>query len=484
MRTVLRLCSFLFLLTLAPTSLAQNCTTNPPSPVITTVVSGNIGFVVTRIGIFQALSPPPAPSAFSFSAIPNGLRITGPFSASGGTTSNPDDALNDSFYLTVCTTDGSLINYAALSANNINSNQGCVGVGDIGEGPSGDGFSSCGTYFVWNWLSPPQPGPFLQYVTDIHVTGGAATGTYSSASPWTGSVSFSSVDYIVTSTGPPLTTTAPCPAATAKIIPFLSGLSADGFPTTITAAFAPTDDGTPVSLTTAAEDCDVAEFDWQQQITNLPLPANANLCHLGTPGKIACFAANSAPETILFSPPAFLDPPESGYTYNPLNTNQNYPFYYPWATVPTGCAEYSSPTSGICVLKISSNNNGTLNFFDSAFWALLPLGQYMQFETRLVGVLSGGLVGPTYFKWTWKSDLVPNSSGGSVQLASSAPVDGTGYWRHHDHEHQWRSADSAQMRPVRQLRILFGPLTANRFPSLYQGPLHLERLPLVPPPTR
>jgi len=221
---------------------------------------------------------------------------------------------------------------------------------------------------------------------------------------------------------------ASCPAIS-SVFPFAGGnKSADGYPTAMLATFSPSTSNTPMTLTDAENACGVAEFDWQQFVTSWPLLLDSSQCNLESLEPL-CLATVADPNTILFTPPKFYDPPKSGYTYNPADTGQNYPYYYPYSLVPVGCAIgpsiYSLGTS--CLLQVTTNNNGTLNFADYPVWSLLPSGQTMSFETHLVGVLSDGTVGPSFFQWTWQSTY-NGTIGGSkaVQTASSMPVDATG----------------------------------------------------------
>jgi len=230
-----------------------------------------------------------------------------------------------------------------------------------------------------------------------------------------------------------------CPANAAAIVPVLGGpTSRDGYPTTISAAFSPTSGGAPITLTTAAKDCNVAEFDWQQTVTHWPLPTSPILCELLSPTPL-CLATMAAPTQILSSPSpsTFSDPPLSGYNYDPFDTNFNYPFYYPAAVVFTGCAIGTSiyATGADCTLPIVTNNSGRLNFFDCPRWALLPAGEYMGFETRLMGVLADHSVGPVFGPpFTWTSTYKPNpctsspcnAGSGGISTISTQPVDGNG----------------------------------------------------------
>jgi hypothetical protein len=219
---------------------------------------------------------------------------------------------------------------------------------------------------------------------------------------------------------------------TANVFPFAGGdKSSTGLPTLMLATFSPSTTGNPITLTQAAAECEVTGFDWQQTITNLPPPNDPSACDLQS-SQPFCFATVDAPDTILSTPPlsSIPDPPPSGYTYDPFDTDSNYPFYYLWTNVQTGCAlgpsQFSGPPS--CSLQITTNNNSTLNFADRPEWPLLPDGQKLAFKTNLVGILSDGSLGPTFYTWTWTDTYTGPFTGGGIKLqaAGTQPVNGSG----------------------------------------------------------
>jgi Dockerin type I domain len=186
------------------------------------------------------------------------------------------------------------------------------------------------------------------------------------------------------------------------------------------ATFSPSTADAPTSLMAVANDCKVDGFDWQQIVTNLPVPFED---------------ADSKPLTA-----PFYDPPAAGYTYmlqkpvdyvSFLPPDQTFPFYYNPTIVSIGCA--IGLGEGVCSLPITSSDGQTLNFFDSPWNVGLPAGRYIGFTTRLVGVQAGKAVGKTFFEWIWISTYTgPPPDGGNtggvqiVQTASSLPVDGSG----------------------------------------------------------
>jgi hypothetical protein len=212
-----------------------------------------------------------------------------------------------------------------------------------------------------------------------------------------------------------------CPANASTVFPVAGGnKSSNGFPTAMLATFSPSTADAPTTLMAVANDCNVAGFDWQQIVTNLPIPFEDD---------------DGNPLSVPFN-----DPPAAGYTYmvkDPIDyasflpPDQTFPFYYNPTIVPNGCA--IGLGKGVCSLPITSSNGQTLNFFDSPWNVGLPAGGHIGFTTRLVGVQKGDAVGKTFFEWTWISTYTgPPPIGGNtggvqiVQTASSLPVDGSG----------------------------------------------------------
>jgi hypothetical protein len=191
----------------------------------------------------------------------------------------------------------------------------------------------------------------------------------------------------------------------------LSGQSASQQPYNIQATFAP---NMGVSLSTAAQDCGVASFDWQQTVVTLPQPSP--------------FTSATNPFQPLTAP--FLDAPPGGYNYTvycnsvlngPLNptlfqsnpsTAMSYPFYY----------QPNGPT-GDCMSLGSNETSNSLSFFDSPADNVLGPGQFIRFQTCVVGVdATGNPVSlPTSandcFNWI---DNYQGLLGDCVQLAAGA----------------------------------------------------------------
>jgi hypothetical protein len=205
-----------------------------------------------------------------------------------------------------------------------------------------------------------------------------------------------------------------CARVDTAVFPFAGGKkSKNGLPTAMLATFSPSTADAPISLMEAASTCGVKGFDWQQIVTNLPIPFDDSQ---GKP---------------LSTP--FSDPPEAGYTYmleDPIDyasflpPDQTFPFYYNPTIVPTGCA--IGLGGGICSLPITSSNGRTLNFFDSPRSSRLPAEAHFGFKTSLVGVTANDAEGQTFFRWTWISTYNETTGGVQIQTASSIPVDGTG----------------------------------------------------------
>ncbi|HLJ13476.1 MAG TPA: hypothetical protein VKV15_03195 [Bryobacteraceae bacterium] len=194
----------------------------------------------------------------------------------------------------------------------------------------------------------------------------------------------------------------------------LTGPTGIGTPT-ISASFL-SNQNTPLGaldLITAANYCGFTNLDWQQTITNLPGPSP--FFQIGNP-------------TALVAPPAFLDPPQRGYTYEP-NGDNSYPFYY-------------DPNNG--ELDGQSPDGMTLNFSDTPADPCLPgghstgirgcsgqnapAGSVLAFTTHLVGINADGTATDTGIGFTWQSTY-NGTSGGTATTKNSNPVDpgsGTG----------------------------------------------------------
>jgi Putative Ig domain len=291
--------------------------------------------------------------------------------------------------------------------------------GTVGNPYPGTTMAVTGGTAPYSWSAAGLPSGL-----SIGTSSGLISGTPMQSGTFTVTISVNDSTGLTASKQFPLTIDT-CPVA--NVIPHAGGQNSnDGYPTSITASFTPIMNGVPVSLNAAAAACGVAGFDWKQLITNWPLPTDPSQCNLLS-GAPLCLAAVGNPNTILFSPPVFSDPVFTGYTYDPVETALNYPFYYAVSSLPAGCAEYNE--DGSCNLPMITNQNSTLNFFDAPKWSLLPSGGYMGFQTRLVGVLSDGTVGRTFTQWNWRDTYKPSILGGSsggIQTLSFRPVDGNG----------------------------------------------------------
>jgi len=198
----------------------------------------------------------------------------------------------------------------------------------------------------------------------------------------------------------------------------------------INASFKP---NSSLDLAQAALICGFKDFNWQQLVTALPSPSPV-------------FQVGSAtPKT---APPAFLDPPPGGWTYDPQWDSA--PFFW----------DIKSTTN---VFSLERNKTfDTLSFFDapgdfclpdsvtglpSKAWTSLPLvradcqnktapfGSYMAFKTHLVGVNFDDTATDLGIGFTWTSNFngtpFMNGTGGIAiaQLSSLLPIDpdsGTG----------------------------------------------------------
>jgi uncharacterized protein (TIGR03437 family) len=196
----------------------------------------------------------------------------------------------------------------------------------------------------------------------------------------------------------------------------------------MTAVFAPNG----VNLADAATACNVASFNFQQWTTVLPLPNS--------------FYAAPAPTTPLKAPPAYLDPPQGGYTYQP---DTAFPFYWNATDLgPTG--KYDSGPFGGPLLPIQTSTSlvfsdaptnwcffgglggigcvvsEALNHLNSPF---APPGSFSEYATALVGVdKTGNPVSLSNMSWTWRSNF-NGTSGGIAKVKNSGGVDpgsGTG----------------------------------------------------------
>lgn len=184
--------------------------------------------------------------------------------------------------------------------------------------------------------------------------------------------------------------------------------------TEITSVFTP---NLGYTLAQAAQICGFTSFDWQQTITNLPLPS---------PFYSADLFEN------LTAPPAFNDPPPAGYSYQfPTPNAVGLPIYYNLGNGPSDLAVTSYETAN------------SLSFYDDPADPCLPGGNpyycggfapdgsYLGFSTQLVGIIGTypfAFVQPTGVGFSY-IDTFNGTSGGIAVINSVRPVDpnsGTG----------------------------------------------------------
>lgn len=126
----------------------------------------------------------------------------------------------------------------------------------------------------------------------------------------------------------------------------------------------------------------------------------------------------------LKAPPAFSDPPEGGYKYEPYGSDTAYPFYYSAGGLAGAFLPCAQGSVGIPVETANQ-----LRFEDCpANHVNWPLTVTTSFTTSLVGVLSSGLASTPLFTWTWQSTF-NGDAGGVSQTKSIFPIDpnsGTG----------------------------------------------------------
>jgi len=191
------------------------------------------------------------------------------------------------------------------------------------------------------------------------------------------------------------------------------------------------------TLAEAAQYCGFKEFDWQQTITSWPTPSSL-------------FLADHV--TRQTAPPSFLDPPLGGYGYGFAG---RYPFYYPWDSLATTCAEYDKPVAdgGTCILPVINAAGNTLSFFDSPYepcfaggagagtascnGKTILAGRFLGFTADVVGVLPSFVANTNCIPlktcvdlgigFSWKSNFNGGTAGGVFAVtASDVPADPTG----------------------------------------------------------
>jgi len=171
------------------------------------------------------------------------------------------------------------------------------------------------------------------------------------------------------------------PSACAAVVAGAISLGMANNGATMTAAFTP---NSGMTLAQAAAQCGVQSFNWQQTVTTDPYPPKA---------------ANG---TQLSAP--YLDPPVGGYLGGPADNA--YPYYWNSSELANG----SCPLNGQSVAIQTSN---TLTFCDTPAEPQLQAGQYLQFDTELLGIGPNDSSIPL-FDFDWKSNF-----GGTVQGVSA-----------------------------------------------------------------
>ncbi len=173
------------------------------------------------------------------------------------------------------------------------------------------------------------------------------------------------------------------------------------------------------SLTAAAAVCGYTAFDWQQEIVSLPLPN-------------PFFQVGYSQE--LSAPPAFLDPPSGGYTYELTLTDKTgallyptgddaYPFYWGVnngdlrnATL-TGILKFQDDPTNPCLPGGTGNGCGGKT---------APVGSRMAFYTSLVGVNPDGSPAITGIGFSWYSTFNGTSGGIATTKNINPPDPGSG----------------------------------------------------------
>lgn len=182
----------------------------------------------------------------------------------------------------------------------------------------------------------------------------------------------------------------------------LSAAGNDGMFTAIDAAFKP---NFGLSLADAALIGEFKGFDWQQWVVRDPVDIHA---------------ADGTPLSV-----PFLDPPKGGYQEYKLRCPQlggllNYvsqadpnPFYY------DASGSNGTGPSGDCFSLSSHKSDDTLSFEDMPFAKDLPAGEFLQFDTCLVGIQQDGTPSPCLYDWKWSDTFNGNDAGGINVLSYS-----------------------------------------------------------------
>jgi hypothetical protein len=196
----------------------------------------------------------------------------------------------------------------------------------------------------------------------------------------------------------------------------------------------------PWTLSAAAQACGFFAWDWQQTVTNLPLPTPGNLFHaVGSPtDSVPPF--NDPPPTgwayQLPSPPKSLDAPRLAVYWDPFNSPNAGPYALSAETTATQLFFGDAPAD-ICLPGAQSPATAVLADRTKANGGCggpgvrAPAGSTINFTTHLVGLqgqLPGAAVVDTGIGFSWTSSY-NGTSGGNAALANTQQADpgsGTG----------------------------------------------------------
>lgn len=192
--------------------------------------------------------------------------------------------------------------------------------------------------------------------------------------------------------------------------------------TTITATFTPKVSGLTISQ--AASFCGFKNFDWVQQITNLPNPSPFYARNIGG----ALDSSVNGPVNLTSASTPFNDPPQGGgYTYT-QNPDYSYPFYYDpnsgelASHETTNVLSFSDTPADPCLPGGNSTGVQGCNGSNA------PAGSSLGFTTHLAGVLADGSPVDLGIGFSWTSTF-NGTSGGVATTKNDRPVDpgsGTG----------------------------------------------------------
>jgi Dockerin type I domain len=175
------------------------------------------------------------------------------------------------------------------------------------------------------------------------------------------------------------------------------------------------------TLSQAAAICGFFDFDWQQTITSWPLPSPIHQVGITMP---------------VSAPPAFLDPPKGGYTYELTDTDDHGNLLYPDGD--NSFPFYYDPISGELQNQKNANDD-TLFFYDDPADDCLPggdgsecsgktapTGSKLAFITHLVGVNFDQTATDLGVGFKWTSTYNGKSGGVSRTKNSHPPDPGSG----------------------------------------------------------